>query len=161
MLTSFDVCSGSDGEYSPQTRSNFYADTLKSLESGVLKEWLWRTFDLSFPLTTLYGNCFLPLPRGECLRGSARSYFSHLNLSSHEAIIEMETEFFHKNFTEKDPKSLMDHIQSVASGEASFFPNVLSLVYDKLFEKSLPKNTPFNPGPGQVFGSHGATTSLF
>jgi hypothetical protein len=67
-----------------------------------------------------------------------------MNSFSHEAVMEMEIEFLHKNLVEKDPKLLIDHIQSVASGEASFFPNVLSSVYGKLFEKSFPKNTPTN-----------------
>ena len=51
--------------------------------------------------------------------------------------MEIEIEFFHKNFTKKDPKSLTDHIQRMALGEAPFFPAMLGLVYGKLFRKTL------------------------
>ena len=51
--------------------------------------------------------------------------------------MEIEIEFFHKNFTKKDPKSLTDHIQIMALGEAPFFPATLGLVYGKLFRKTL------------------------
>ena len=71
----------------------------------------------------------------------------------------MEVQYFHKKFPGKDPKPLMDHIQKVASGEVSFFPNVLSLVYDKLFEKSFPKDTPSNPSIPQVRTNQSATSS--
>ena len=42
--------------------------------------------------------------------------------------MEIEMEILDKNFTEIDPKSLTDQIQSVASGEAPFIPVTLSLV---------------------------------
>lgn len=42
---------------------------------------------------------------------------------------------------EKDSKLLLDHIQSVVSGEASFFPTTLSLVYDRLIGKAFPKGS--------------------
>lgn len=73
--------------------------------------------------------------------------------------MKMEIEFFDKNFIGRDPKSLMDHLRSVASGEASFFPNTLSLAYDKLFERSFPKNVSFDSGPSQFSGNQTATTS--
>ena len=47
--------------------------------------------------------------------------------------METEIEFFHKNFTEKDLKLLMGHLQRMASGEEPYFPTTLSLVYDKRF----------------------------
>ena len=50
------------------------------------------------------------------------------------------------NFIGKDPKLLMDHIRSVASGEVSFFPITLSLVYDKLIGKAFQKDSP-HPHP--------------
>ena len=64
--------------------------------------------------------------------------FPHPQTSSHKAVVEVEVEFFHK-FTKADPKSLMDHIQAMASGKAPFFPATLSLVYGKLFRKEFPK----------------------
>ena len=60
--------------------------------------------------------------------------------------MEMEIEFFHKTSTEKNPRSLMDHIQKMNSGEAPFFPATLGLVYDKLFGDPLPQ--PIAPSSG-------------
>ena len=51
----------------------------------------------------------------------------------------MEIKFLHENFTEKDPKQLMDHIERMGSGKAPFFSKTLGLVYDKLIEKAFPK----------------------
>ena len=48
--------------------------------------------------------------------------------------MDMEMEFLHRNFTWKDPKPLMEHIQRMASRETPFFSKTLSLVYDKLIE---------------------------
>lgn len=61
---------------------------------------------------------------------------------SHKAVFDMEIQFFHERFSEKDPKLLIDHIQRMASGEAPFFSATLSLVYQKLAEKVFPKHTP-------------------
>lgn len=47
----------------------------------------------------------------------------------------MELEFFLKNFTEKNPKPFVEHIQRMASGEAPFFSTTLSLVYDQMVER--------------------------
>ena len=44
----------------------------------------------------------------------------------------MEINFFLKVFTKKKPESLMDHIQRMSSGEATFFPLTLSYLYSKL-----------------------------
>jgi len=60
----------------------------------------------------------------------------------------MEIQFICENFTEKDPKSLMDHIQSMASGEAPFFATTLSLVYYKLVQKIFSKRAPLGSGLG-------------
>ena len=56
-------------------------------------------------------------------------------LISHKAVMDMEIEFIHNNFTEKNPKLLMEHIWRMASGEALFFSTTLSLVYDGLLER--------------------------
>ena len=51
----------------------------------------------------------------------------------------MEIKFFHKTFTEQNPKPLMEHMQRMASGEAPFFPATLSLVIGTLARKVLPR----------------------
>jgi hypothetical protein len=84
---------------------------------------------------------------------------SHLFPFSHTAIMEMEIEFLRNNVTKLDPKSLTDHIRSATSGEAPFFPVALSLIYDKLAEKSFPKDAPSNSGTSQVPGKQSVTTS--
>ena len=62
--------------------------------------------------------------------------------------MDMEIEFLYKNFTERNPKFLMDHIQRMASGEAPFFPATLSLIYDKLVERTFVYPvTPSSSGP--------------
>ena len=63
--------------------------------------------------------------------------------------MDMEIQFLHESFTEKDPKLLMDHIQKMASGEMPFFARTLSLVYDKLVEKAFPKPIPSGSGLGK------------
>ena len=60
----------------------------------------------------------------------------------------MEIQFFHERVTEKDPKRLIDSIQRMASGKAPFFPETLSLIFDRLVEKAFTKRTIFGPGPG-------------
>ena len=64
----------------------------------------------------------------------------------------MEMEFLCNNVTKMDPKTLTDHIQSAASGEAPFFPVTLSLMYDKLVENSFPKDAPSNSGTSRLPG---------
>ena len=73
--------------------------------------------------------------------------------------MEVEVEFLHKSFPGKDPKLLTDHMRRVASGEASFFPNILSLVYDMLIEKSFPNDAPSDSGTTQIRANQNATTS--
>jgi len=58
----------------------------------------------------------------------------------------MEIQFLHEQFTDNDPKLLMDHIQRMTAGEAPFFPTTLSFVYDKLIEKAFTQHT--SPGSG-------------
>jgi hypothetical protein len=66
------------------------------------------------------------------------AYSSHTWTSfNHNAVLDMEIEFFHERFADKDPKLLIDHIERMASGGTLFFPTTLSLVYDKLFEKAF------------------------
>lgn len=69
----------------------------------------------------------------------------------------MEIQFLHERFTENDHKLLMGHIQRMASGEAPFFPATLSLVYDKLVEKALSKQTS-GPDLGRSTGAQSVTT---
>ena len=57
----------------------------------------------------------------------------------------MEIDAFCQEFAKKDPKLLMDYVQSAASGEVLFFPVTLSLVYDKLAGTVFPKDSPSNP----------------
>ena len=60
--------------------------------------------------------------------------------------MDMETQFLHDNFTEKDSKLFMEHIQRMAFGEAPFFATTLSLVYDKLVEKAFAQPVPSGSG---------------
>jgi len=66
----------------------------------------------------------------------------------------MEIQFIYENFTEKDPKPLIEYIQRMASGEAPFFAKTLGLVYDGLVGKAFSKRILPDSGPG----SQGATT---
>jgi len=67
----------------------------------------------------------------------ARSLFQTQTPSSHKAVLDVEIQFLHEQFTGKYPKSLTDHIQKMVSGEAPFFPATLSLVYDRLVEQGF------------------------
>ena len=67
--------------------------------------------------------------------------------------MDMEIQFLHKNLTEKDPKLLMDHIKKMASREAPFFATTLSLVFDKLVEKTSPRPVPTGFGFGKSSGT--------
>lgn len=44
-----------------------------------------------------------------------------MGLLRHKAVLDMEIQFLHERFTEKDPKLLIDHIQQMASGEHPTF----------------------------------------
>ena len=68
---------------------------------------------------------------------------------SHQVIMDMEIRFLHENFTEKDPKLLMEHIQRMAAGKAPFFPTILRSVYRKLIEKSFGRPVPSGSGSGK------------
>ena len=78
-----------------------------------------------------------------------------MDSSSHTAVIDLEVQFLLENFTEKDPKFLMEHIQRMASGETPFLPSTLSLVYDKLIEKVFVRSTATGAGPGKPAGTGG------
>jgi len=63
--------------------------------------------------------------------------------------MDMEIQFLHESFTEKDPKLLMGHIRRMGSGEAPFFATTLSLVYDKLIERAFAQPAPSCSGLGK------------
>ncbi|KAF9649997.1 hypothetical protein BDM02DRAFT_3268320 [Thelephora ganbajun] len=67
--------------------------------------------------------------------------------ASHKTIMDMEIQFFHENFTKKNPKLLMDHIRRMGSGQAPFFSATLGLVYDKLVEKKITQSIPSSSTP--------------
>ena len=90
--------------------------------------------------------------------------FPHPLISgSHTAVMEMEIEFFRRNFPEQNPKLLTDHIQKMELGEAPFFPATLSLVYEKLLSKALPQPVASGSGHRMLPGSgdEGATRAGF
>lgn len=69
--------------------------------------------------------------------------------------MDLEIRFFLENFTERDPKQLMEHIQRMASGETPFLPTTLSLVYDKLIQKAFVRSPATSAGPGKSAGTGG------
>ena len=81
---------------------------------------------------------------------------SHLDLFSHKAVLDMEIQFLHNNFIEKDSKLLMERIRRMASGEAPLFATTLSLVYYELVEKVFPRPAP----PGFGFGKSAEVESV-
>jgi hypothetical protein len=58
---------------------------------------------------------------------------------SHQPIMKMEIEVLFQHLTKEDPKLLMDYIQSVTRGEATFFPTTLSWVYDRQMGREFPQ----------------------
>jgi hypothetical protein len=66
-----------------------------------------------------------------------RSFIFSLLSSSHKAVMDTEMEFLRRGFTQRNLKSIMDHVQRMAAGEAAFFPATLSLIYGELFQKAL------------------------
>ena len=64
--------------------------------------------------------------------------------------MEMQIEFFDKNFDERNPKLLMDHVPRMASIEAPFLPTTLSLVYGKLLRKAIPQPVASGSGAGKA-----------
>ena len=67
----------------------------------------------------------------------------------------MEIQLLLERFAQKDPKSLMEYVEKMASEEAPFFSTTLSLVYDKLVENSFPKRT-FGSVSGKSAGHQSA-----
>ena len=61
--------------------------------------------------------------------------------------MDMEIQFLHETFTGKGP--LMNHIRRMGSGEAPLFSTTLSLVYDKLVEKTVARSVPSGSGLGK------------
>jgi len=81
--------------------------------------------------------------------------------ASHREVLDMEIRFLHERFTQRDPKFLVDYAQRVASGEATFFPATLGLVYDELVEGTFRKHTSSSSGlaGGQSVTTPQASTS--
>jgi len=75
--------------------------------------------------------------------------FSCLDPFSHKVVMDMEIQFLHDSFTERDPRLLMGHIQRMAFGEAPFFAATLGLVYEKLVEKAFARPVPSGFGFGK------------
>jgi len=71
----------------------------------------------------------------------------------------MEIQFLHEEFTKKDPKLLIDHVQRMMSGEAPLFSTTLSLVYDRLLEQAFPEDIPFDPSLTTHTGDQNIRTS--
>lgn len=63
--------------------------------------------------------------------------------------MDIEIQFLHEAFPGKGPKLLVDHIRRMGSGEAPFFSKTLSLVYDKLVEKTVAPPVPSGSGLGK------------
>lgn len=63
--------------------------------------------------------------------------------------MDVEIEFFCKNFAKQNLKLLTDHIQKIASGEAPLPPATLSLVYDKLVERFLVQPAALDSEPAE------------
>ena len=59
--------------------------------------------------------------------------------------MDMEIQFLHEAFPGKGPKLLADHIRRMGSGEAPFYSMTLSLVYDRLAEKTVAPSVPSGP----------------
>ena len=100
------------------------------------------------PPPTSHRKCLLPSLQGRHLPALFVRFFT-LGPFSHKVVMDMEIQFLHEKFTEKDPKSLMGHIRIMASGEAPFFARTLSLVYDKLVEKTFAQPFPSGSSLGK------------
>ena len=85
-----------------------------------------------------------------CIHKSCPFVSLRLDLFSHKAVMDMEIQFLHEKFTEKDPRLLIGHIQRMASGEAPFFATTLGLVYEKLVEKAFSRPVPSGSGLGNL-----------
>jgi DNA-directed RNA polymerase subunit RPC12/RpoP len=77
--------------------------------------------------------------------------------------MDLEIQFLLNNCTERNPRLLVEHIQRMVSGEASFLPTMLSLVYDKLIAKVFMGSTTTNSGtrkPTETGGQSGVEHAL-
>jgi DNA-directed RNA polymerase subunit RPC12/RpoP len=63
--------------------------------------------------------------------------------------MDIEIQFLHESFPGKGPKLLVDHIRRMGSGEAPLFATTLSLVYEKLFEKTVARTISSGSGLGK------------
>lgn len=138
MFSSLNVHFGKNGACFPQIR-RLCAENTKSLGSRT-QRWPHSTISkANSRLRTSQKSFFLHLQQGGHsksdgpVRSHTRAPFSH------GEVMDMEIGVLDQSFINKDPKLLIDHIQSVASGEASFFPTTLSLVYDRRIGKVFPK----------------------
>ena len=122
----------------------------QSSESKALRITHWMTFDPNSRRPISCKNSLLYLLQSRCIQYSttASPVSPHLWTSSHTAVMEMELKFFRRNSTEQNPRSLVDHIQKMKSGEAPFFPATLGLVYDTLFSKVFPQPVASGSGLG-------------
>jgi len=121
------------------------ADAFKSLGSTLSRRVHYGTSNPSSPLRTSHENSSLPLLQGGYLISNichSVCSFSHAwTSSSHKEVMDMEIQFLLK-----DSKSLMKHMQRMASGEAPLFSTTLSLVYDRLIEKAFGLSIPSGSG---------------
>ena len=107
-----------------------------------------ETSNPNSPLPTLCKSSSPPLRQGRHPSVSS-AHFSHTWTSSYTAIMDMEIQFLHETFPGKGPKLLVDHIRRMGSGEAPFYSTTLSLVYDKLVEKTVAQSVPSSSGLGK------------
>ena len=63
--------------------------------------------------------------------------------------MDMEIQFLHETFTGKEPELLANHIRRLGTREAWFFPTTLSLVFDRLVEKTVARSVPSGSGLGK------------
>ena len=107
-----------------------------------------ETSNPNSPLPTLCKSSLPPLRQGGHLSVSF-AHFSHTWTSSYTAIMDVEIQFLHETFPGKGPKLLVDHIRRMGSGKAPFYSTTLSLVFDKLAEKTLARSVPSGSGLGK------------
>ena len=123
-------------------------NTLKKLGIKNVTECALKNFRSKLSTSNIVQELFSSFAARWVCNGSSRSSLSHSHPSSHKEILDMEIQFLHENFAEKDFKSLMDHIQSMACGEAPFFAITLSLVYGGLIKKAFSKHAPLGSDLG-------------
>lgn len=98
------------------------------------------TSDPNSRLLTLFKNFSLYLLQSGFPTLASTRFYSNRPSFSHKEVMDMEINFFLKNFTRENPELLMDHIQRMSSGEADFFPSTLSSLYGKLAKNNFPRS---------------------